>query len=477
MTPKRPQASIAFLLASLPESKRQQILSGLSPKEKARLRYEWRFWARPNQLPPAGDWIHWLLLMGRGWGKTRTAAEFVRDEVGAEKVGRIALIGRTAGDVREVMVEGQSGLLNISPPGARPKFEPSKRRLTWPNGAVASLYYGESPDLLRGPEHDLYWADEIAAWKYPQECWDNLLMGLRLGARPRGVITTTPRPIPLIKARVKDPLTVVVRGSTFDNAANLPPTFLAELIEKYEGTRIGRQELYAEVLEDVEGALWNLALLERNRVREAPELARVVVAIDPAVTAKEGSDETGIIVGGSNKEQHAYILEDRSGRFSPDGWAKEALDAYEKHDADCIVAEVNNGGDLVEKVIQDAARSRGYEVRIKKVHAARGKETRAEPVVALDERGRLHHVGSFPQLEDQMCSFVPGEKRKGSPDRMDARVWCATELLIGKKAPVIAAPGGIGGPSPWSGIGAAPAFGLEVGHNLFGGPTGWSAMR
>lgn len=326
------------------------------------------------------------------------------------------------------MVEGRSGLLNISPPHFRPKFEPSKRRLTWPNGAVASLYYGESPDLLRGPEHDLYWGDEIAAWKYPEECWSNLLMGLRLGAHPRGILTTTPRPIKIVKDRLKDPRTVVVRGSTFDNAANLPSSFLEELVEKYDGTRIGRQELFAEVLEDVEGALWSLDLIERTRVKEAPELLRIVVAIDPAVSAKKKSDETGIVVIGLAGDKHGYVLEDRTGKYSPDGWAKVALDLHERHHADCIVAEVNNGGDLVEKNILDAADERKIEVRVKQVHASRGKVVRAEPIVGAYERGKIHHVGSIAKLEDEMTSWLPGDS---SPNHIDALVWGATELRLG----------------------------------------------
>ncbi len=427
-----PDLSLAQWLAGKSPEEEAAILAELSDAEKAALATDWRFKARPNQLAPEGDWKHWVVIAGRSWGKTKAASEWILSEVRSGRASRIALVGRTAGDVREVMIEGRSGVLTLSPKNFMPKFEPSKRRLTWPNGAVASLYYGESPDLLRGPEHSHYWLDEGAAFKYPIECWDNLMMGLRVGPHPRGVFTTTPRPVQIVKDRVKDPRAVVVRGSTFDNAANLPASFLEELVEKYDGTRIGRQELFAEILEDTEGALWTLDLIESTRVKSAPSLVRIVVAIDPAVTSKKKSDETGIVVIGIREDGHGFVLEDRTGKHSPDGWAKVALDLHEHHGCDCIVAEVNNGGDLVEKNILDAAQDRKIEVRVKQVHASRGKVVRAEPIVGAYERGKVHHVGCIAALEDEMCSWVPGER---SPNHIDALVWGATELRLGGARP------------------------------------------
>lgn len=396
------------------------------------LLYEWRFWARPNQLPPE-NWRHvWLILAGRGFGKTRTGAETVRWLVETGQAKRIALVAPTAADARDVMVEGESGILAVSRPDFKPEYEPSKRRITWPNGAVAYTYSAEEPDRLRGPQHDFAWCDELAAWKYPDDTWDNLIFGLRLGDNPRVVVTTTPKPIPLVRKLVNDPETVVTRGSTYENAANLPPSFLKEIRDKYEGTRLGRQEIFAEILDDVPGALWTRSMLDDLRVKKAPELVRVVVAIDPAVSSGEDSDETGIIVAGKGADGHGYVLDDLTCRMSPDGWATRAVNAYYKHEADRIVAEVNNGGDLVEATIRTVDRKIPY----KAVRASKGKRTRAEPIAALYEQGKIHHVGSFPLLEDQMCNFTP-DGYDGSPDRVDALVWALTELMLkGERAKV-----------------------------------------
>jgi len=323
------------------------------------------------------------------------------------------------------MIEGDSGLLAISRPDFRPLYEPSKRCLTWPNGAIAMAYSGDEPDQLRGPQHDAAWADEPAKWKYPQEAWDNLEFGLRLGAHPRIVATTTPRPIKLIRDLLQDPMTVVTRGSTYDNIANLAPSFLDRMTRRYEGTRLGRQELHAELLEDVPGALWQRQHIETYRVPRIPELSRVLVGIDPAMSSGENANETGIIIAGKGQDGHAYVLEDLSCRLSPDGWARRAISGYHRHRADRIVAEVNNGGDLVERVIRTVDRSVPY----RPVRASRGKAIRAEPVAALYEQGRVHHVGLFADLEDQMCAFTP-DQYGGSPDRVDALVWCLTELLL-----------------------------------------------
>jgi phage terminase large subunit-like protein len=401
----------------------RKLLERLTDREAEEALYDWRLWARPNQLAPDGDWTTWLLLAGRGFGKTRTGAEFVRAEVEAGRASRVALVAPTAADARDVMVEGESGILAISPPWNRPVYEPSKRRVTWPNGALATLYSADEPERLRGPQHDLAWPDELAAWRYP-ETWDMLMFGLRLGARPRVVVTTTPKPTRLIRELIASPSTVVTRGSTFDNRANLAPAFLDSIVRKYEGTRLGRQELYAEVLDDVPGALWARAMLEdAQHTGPVPDLVRVVVAIDPAVTSGEDSDETGIIVAGVGTDGLVYVLADRTCRMSPDGWATRAIVALDEYKADRIVAEVNNGGDLVEATIRTVRRTVPYT----KVNASRGKRVRAEPIAALYEQKRVRHLPGLHALEDQMVTFAP-EGSDRSPDRVDALVWALTDL-------------------------------------------------
>jgi len=423
-------------MSSLPGDEREKLLAELTDEEVEALLYDWPFWARANQLPPPGDWICWLLLAGRGFGKTRTGAEWVRAEVESGRRRRLALVAPTAADARDVMVEGESGILAISPKWFRPLYEPSKRRLTWPNGALATVYSADEPDRLRGPQHDGAWADEVASWKYP-EAWDMLMFGLRLGRSPRVVVTTTPKPVKVIRELVGAQTTVVTRGSTFENVDNLAPAFLEQIITRYEGTRLGRQELYAEILDDVPGALWTRKVIEDLRVNEPPELARVVVAIDPAVTSGEDSDETGIIVVGRGLDGQGYVLKDLSCRMSPDGWARRAVNAYHEFRADRVVAEVNNGGDLVEKVIRTVDPTVPYRA----VRASRGKRVRAEPVAALYEQGRVHHVGGLPLLEDQMCAFLP-EGSDVSPDRVDALVWAITELMLKRGLPAAPKPRG-----------------------------------
>lgn len=411
-------------LITLPEAERAAILATLTPKEAEALLYDWRFWARGNQLEPPGNWSVWLLLAGRGFGKTRTGAEYIRDQVERGAVRRIALVARTAADARDVLVEGEAGLLAVCPPWNRPAYYPSKRRLVWPNGAIATTYSGDKPDQLRGPAHDVAWADELASWRYA-EAWDNLMFGLRLGPKPRCVATTTPRPIPLIKGLMSDPAVHVTRGSTYDNRANLAPAFFQQIIRKYEGTRQGRQELNAEILDDVPGALWTRALLERGRVRSTPPLRRVVVGVDPQAGTAVGASETGIVVAGVGADGHGYVLDDLSVSASPSGWAEQAITGYHKYAADRLIGEANNGGDMVEATIRAVEAT----ISFKKVYASRGKQTRAEPVAALYEQGRIHHVGMFAELEDQMCSWVPGDAN--SPDRMDALVWAVTDLMLG----------------------------------------------
>ncbi|MGO9392619.1 DNA-packaging protein [Rhodoblastus sp.] len=396
------------------------------------LQDDWAAKARPEQLPPPGDdWTTWLILAGRGFGKTRTGAEWVRSLAEAATVHRIALVGPTAGDVRDTMVEGESGLLSICPNWNRPVYEPSKRRLTWPNGCIATMFSSEEPDRLRGPQHGAAWCDELAAWNNVEDTWSMLQFGLRLGARPRQLVTTTPKPVKILKELVKneDGSVVIVRGSTYDNRANLAPTFFSQIVRKYEGTRLGRQELNAELLEDIEGALWSRDVIERSRIaqRALPDLQRIVVAIDPAISNHEDSDETGIIVAGVGTDGRGYILEDISGRYSPTEWAKVAISAYRRHRADRIIAESNQGGAMVESTLRAVDAS----VPVRLVHASRGKIVRAEPISALYEQHRVSHVGLFDQLEDQLCSFAPGSAK--SPDRLDALVWALTELMLGEE--------------------------------------------
>lgn len=413
------------LLSLAPEARAKAIRS-LSEEEAQALLFDWPAWARPEQLEPEGDWLTWLILAGRGFGKTRTGVEWTiktaRDNPGC----RIGLVARTAGDVRDTMVEGESGILACSPPGFRPEYEPSKRRITWPNGTLATTFSAEEPDALRGPQHMHAWADELASWKYPQETWDNLQFGLRLGVRPRVVVTTTPRSIALVRELLSDSSTHTTRGSTFDNAANLAPTQLAKYRKKYEGTRLGRQELHGEVLDDVPGALWTRKILEDHRLRAAPELVRVVVGVDPAVTSGEDSCDTGIVAAGKGVDGHFYVLADRTCHLSPDGWARRALIALDEFEGDRIVPEVNNGGDLVTHTIRTVRKN----APIRAVHASRGKRVRAEPIAALYEQGKVHHVGAFAELEDQMCTFLP-EGNEESPDRVDALVWAITDLMGG----------------------------------------------
>jgi predicted phage terminase large subunit-like protein len=369
------------------------------------------------------------MLAGRGFGKTRVLSEMCNAWAASGTCRRIALVAATAADARDVMVEGESGILETAPSWCRPAYQTTRRQVVWPNGAIGTTYSAEEPDRLRGPQHDGALCDELASWRDPS-AWDMLMFGLRLGKRPRTVIATTPRPTKLLRqllAREGHDL-VVTRGSTFENSANLAPAFFSQIVNRYEGTRLGRQELLAEVLMDVPGALWSLETIDKARRDRAPELRRIVVAIDPAVSSHEGSDETGIVVAGVDEHGHGWVLEDLSGRYAPHEWARAAIEAYNRHNADRIVAEVNQGGAMVESTM----RTIDANVPFTAVHASRGKYVRAEPIAALYEQGRVHHVGNFPQLEDQMTSFVPDidRTRMGSPDRVDALVWALTDLVV-----------------------------------------------
>jgi len=432
----------AATLRKLPAAARSNFFASLSDEEAAVLMFDWNFWARHDQKMPdalldtSSPIVTWLALAGRGWGKTRVGSQALIDEVYHARAGRIALIAETAADARDVIVEGDSGILACSPPWFRPTYEPSKRRLTWPNGAMAFTFNAVEPDQLRGPQFDFAWGDELAKWRYAQETFDNLQFGLRLGRRPRQIFTTTPRPIKIVREMVNDPTVYVTRGRTLDNSDNLAASFLAQVRRKYEGTRLGRQELDAEILMDTPGALWTREMIEAAQLRHPgglPDLSmfsRVVVAIDPAVTSEDGSDETGIIVAGIRAtDDHVIVLEDATDRLSPTAWALKAVSLYRKWSADRIVAEVNQGGDMVETTLRMVDPNIPY----KAVHASKGKVTRAEPVSALYEQGRVHHLGSFPALEDQMSQFTRDfdvKMMQYSPDRVDALVWAITELKI-----------------------------------------------
>lgn len=430
------------LLQLLQPEQRVELFSSLPEEFLQVALYDWRgIWARDSQLiPPGAAWEVWLILAGRGFGKTRTGAETVRDLVESGAAKRVAMIAPTAADARDTMVEGESGLLAVCPPWNRPKYFPSKRRVVWPNGARATLFSAEEPERGRGPQHDLAWGDEPASWP-SKELWDNIAMGLRLGKRPISVVTGTPKPVPMVLDLMKDPKTFVTRGSTFENSGNLATSFVDQVRRIYAGTRIGRQELEAEVLEDMPGALFAQMLIDFLRVKVAPQLDRVAIAVDPPRASDEGSDEAGIVAIGSGQAPsglpaeaaaktegpHGYVLADYSRRGTPDEWGRAAVRAYYTHKADVLVAEINAGGEMVEAVI------RGIDptVNFRPVRAMRGKAKRAEPVSALYEQYKIHHVGdheNLAKLEKQMRVFTgkPGKR----DDRCDALCWGFHELLV-----------------------------------------------
>ncbi|MEM9732592.1 MAG: terminase family protein [Pseudomonadota bacterium] len=394
----------------------------------------WVYSARNAQLPPEGDWTNWVVLGGRGAGKTRCGAEWIKDIALGDglfanyKVSQIALVGETYGDAREVMVEGTSGLLAIHPPHTRPTWISSRRRLEWPNGSVAHVFSSEDPEALRGPQFGAAWCDELAKWKNPQETWDMLQFGLRLGEFPRQVVTTTPRPVPLLKALLADDRSAVTHMKTSDNRANLAAGFFDRVVDRYQGTRLGRQELDGELIDDRPDALWSRHLIEQHRRKIRPVLKRVVVAIDPPVTGTDKSDACGLIVAALGGDNRAYVLADETLKaVSPERWAGAANSLYEKFRADCIVIETNQGGDMAETIL----RQQNPHLPVRQVKASRGKYVRAEPVAHLYERGLVSHVGSLPDLEDEMCDFgLEGLSSGRSPDRLDALVWALTDLML-----------------------------------------------
>lgn len=413
---------------ALSPEQQQAELAKLSPEVRAHLLHDWRFWARPDQIPPDWLWRTWLILAGRGWGKTRCGAEWVRDQATAFPGCRIALVGLTAADARDVIVEGESGILSVHPEAQRPLYEPSKRRITWANGTIATCYNASEPDQLRGPQHHFAWVDELAKFPSAQDLWDQLIFGLRLGQHPQALVTTTPRPLPIIRRMLAEDSTAITRGKTLDNAGNLAPGSVQAMIERYQGTRLGRQELDGEMLDDVPGALWTRTMLDANRMADAPEMARVVVAIDPSGTnGDDEGDDVGIVVAGRGVDGRGYVLADVTCKLSPDGWARRAITAYHQHQADRIVAERNFGGAMVAAVVRSADRSVPY----KEVTASRGKAVRAEPVAALYEQGRITHLPGLADLEDEMVLMTPGGYMgEGSPNRVDALVWALTEVML-----------------------------------------------
>ncbi len=413
---------------SLPPEISEQLLKDMPPE----LEGDWELLARREQLPPSSDWTTWLLMAGRGVGKTRTGAEWIHEKI-RRGANWVALVGPTAADARDVMIEGQSGLLACARPEERPIYEPTKRRLTWPNGATATAFSADEPERLRGPQHEVAWCDEIGAWRYADAAWSMLMLGLRLGPRPQVVATTTPRSIKLIKKLVKrsqddDSGIIITQGSTYDNLENLSPAFAKAIISEFEGTRLAKQEIEGKLLEEFAGALWSLDKLSQLRIRlkELPKRTRTVIAVDPPI--KESSEESmaGISVAGKGEDGLGYVLQDASLHGSPADWASAAVKLFYHYEADAIVAEVNQGGDMVEHTIHSV----DPDVKVIQVHASKGKALRAEPISAHYDRNNVRHVGVFTELEDEMCTFVPGES-KWSPNRLDALVWALTELLIG----------------------------------------------
>ena len=438
----RPQRKLtAETLRELPKEKVAQVFQELGPKKTEELKHDWNFWARDEQLEPDGDWNTWFVNAGRGFGKTRAGVEWVRDQVkrGAK---RIAAVAATNSDIERVMVKGESGFLSVCWEGDKtvqgkkmgyPEWSPTKRTLSWANGAQVQFFSAEEPERLRGPQFEIAWCDELAAWNKDIDTWSMLQFCMRLGKHPRIMVTTTPKPTKLVRQILKDGNTHVTTGSTFDNSANLAKTYLKAVKDQYEGTRLGRQELYAEVLEEAEGALWTTEMLDKASVKheDVPHLNRIVVALDPAVTSNAESDMTGIVVAGIDVNGVAYVLGDYTERLSPQGWASKAIQLYHQYQADRIVAEVNQGGDMVKQTLHGEDET----IPFKAVRASRGKFARAEPISALYERGIVKHVANPPdgsslnELETQMRTWEPLGSI-GSPDRLDALVWAITDLSL-----------------------------------------------
>ena len=425
----------ADVLRQLPPDRAQEILQALGPSNVEELKYNWPFWARRDQIEPEGDWDYWVFNAGRGAGKTRSGAEWVRHKV-KQGFKRIAGVAPTKGDIRRVMVEGESGLLNVcwdkdkTYRGAKmgyPTWAPTNNTLVWENGAKAEFFSAEDPERLRGPQFHAAWADEVAAWRNQQDVWDMLQFTLRLGSHPQVMVTTTPKPTKLMRHLLQSDRSHITHGSTFDNAANLATPFLEGIKKEYEGTRLGKQELYAEMLEEADGALWNTEMLDACEIdpKDLPHLNRIVVSVDPAVTKNAESDMTGIVVAGIDVNGIGYVLEDATDRLSPAEWAAKAISLYHHYEADRIVAERNQGGEMVRRTLE----AEDETVPIRLVHASRGKMARAEPISALYERGKVKHARGLDELETQMRTWEPLGSI-GSPDRLDACVWALTDLML-----------------------------------------------
>lgn len=429
--------SRAEILASLGPEERKAFFADLQQEALLELEHDWNFWGRPKQQEPDRPYSCWMILAGRGWGKTQTGVHWIEKKIRQRKKSkrkplRMALVAETAADARDVLVEGDSGILNTIHPSLRPVYKPSKRTLVFPDGDQAWTFSGDEPGQLRGPQFDVAWVDELAKYKYPDETIDNLEFGLRLGINPQYLVTTTPRPIKIIRQILADPDTVVTRGSTYENIGNLAPKFIKRVVKKYEGTRLGRQELHAHVLDDVPNSLWTRDLLDQTRVHKVPALRRIIVAVDPTVSENADvetseSDECGIMVGGVDERDHGYLIEDLSDILSPEEWARRTVDAFHEYKADSVVGEVNNGGDLVRINIHVVDKS----VPFRKVTASRAKHVRAEPISTAHEQKRIHLVGNFAKLEDQLCMYTSkGYVGGDSPDRGDAFVWLFSALLL-----------------------------------------------
>jgi phage terminase large subunit-like protein len=426
----RSRLSEAEKFALEPPEVREAKLKEWKDAGSAAKEFDWSWWQRPDQRPPEGDWRVWLAMAGRGFGKTRMGAEWVRGLAETHQDLRIALVGATMAEVRSIMIEGESGVLSVSP--KPPLFEPSLKQLRWPNGTIAQIYSAAEPEGLRGGGHDFAWADELGKWGDGETAWDNLMLALRRGHWPRAMVTTTPRPVPLLRRLLREKDVARTGGSTLANKSGLAGSFLATTLGQYAGTRLGRQELDGELIEDVEGALWSREMIEKARAEAAavPEMVRVVIGVDPPATS--GGDACGIVVVGLCRGNRAWVLADASVQGkSPEGWARAVAEAADRWQADRVIAESNNGGEMVEAVLRAACIS----LPVKRVTASRGKVARAEPVFALYEAGRVKHAGAFPTLEDELCGLLIGGGYEGpgrSPDRADALVWAVSELMLGK---------------------------------------------
>lgn len=421
----------------LPYNVRKDLINILTVPQLAALKYHWPFWARDKQIIPEelldskSKKFIWIIKSGRGFGKTRTGAETIRMLVDNYGYRRVSIVGADASEVRDIMIEGESGILSVYPFWNKPVYEPSKRRITFKSGAIATIFYGSEPDKSRGAQSDLIWCDEFIKWRYTEETLDNLLLGLRIGKKPICIITTTPRPIRILKELINDDRVIVTEGSTYENKDNLSDVFYSTIIKRYEGTRLGQQELYAELLDDNPNALWKRNLLDELRIVDFDinKFQRIVIGVDPMASAENENAMTGIVAAGQIKDKF-YVLEDGSISGHPSVWAKQVIGLYYKYKADCIVVEKNNGGDMCESVVKNI----NNDVNVKMVWASRGKYVRAEPIAALYEQKRVYHCGYFNALEDEMCEWT-GEKGELSPNRMDALVWAITFMIDRQIAP------------------------------------------